>query len=49
MDGLVDRRTDSSCQEVTTWLGRTVWEVMDGAEPMGEGRKEGWIDGQTDR
>lgn len=48
MDGLVDRQTDSSCGEVTTWLGRTVWEVMDEAGPMGKGRKEGWIDRWTD-
>lgn len=54
MDGLVDRQTDRSCQEVTAWLGRAVWEVMDGTQMTERdqedgGKKEvGQIDGQTD-
>ena len=54
MDGLVDRQMDRSYQEVTAWLGRAVWEVMDGTQrterDQEDGRKKevGQIDGQTD-
>lgn len=49
MDGLADRQTEKSCQEVTTWAGRAAWEVMDGPQRglrggghMVEGRR--WTD-----
>ena len=52
--GQTDRQTAGSRQEVTTWLGKAVLEVMDGTQrglrgPGRWGRKEeAWRDGQTD-